>query len=143
VRDRYSYKAGKAVPDPALRPERSWTGTAGYSRAFARRTVAQIEVFRSDVRDEIENTSFLSPLCAAGGKGGAGTCMQAINVGSEIHQGVNVTLRTTPISPVTLDANYSYLHREIAARRACFRPERRHTRRLEPRRYGSREGLPG
>jgi iron complex outermembrane receptor protein len=120
LKDRYSYKAGKAVPDPALQPERAWNWTAGYSRAFALRTVVQIEAFRSDVRDEIENTFFLSPLCAAGGKGGAGTCMQAINVGSEIHQGVTVTMRTTTLSRLTLDANYSYLHREITGATGVF-----------------------
>jgi iron complex outermembrane receptor protein len=45
LKDRYSYKAGKAVPDPALSPEHASTWTAGYSRAFALRTVAQIDVF--------------------------------------------------------------------------------------------------
>jgi iron complex outermembrane receptor protein len=120
IKDRYSYKAGRAVPNPALDPERASTWTAGYSRAFARRTVAQVEVFRSDVRDEIENIFFLSPLCAGGGKGGAGTCQQAVNVGSEIHQGVNGTLRTTPVSRLTVDANYSYLHREITGTPGVF-----------------------
>ena len=120
LKDRYSYKAGKAIPNPALRPEHARTWTAGYSRAFALRTVAQIEVFRSDVRDGIQNTFFLSPLCSGGGKGGAGTCQQAVNVASEIHQGVNVTLRTTPVSRLTLDANYSYVNRDITGAMSVF-----------------------
>ena len=120
LKDRYSYKAGRAVPDPTLRPEHARTWTAGYSRAFALRTVAQIDVFRSDVRDGIENIFFLSPLCSGGGRGGAGSCQQAINVGSEIRQGVNVTLRTTPVPRVTVDANYSYLHREITGATGVF-----------------------
>jgi iron complex outermembrane recepter protein len=46
--------------------------------------------------------------------------MQAISVGSELHQGVNLTLRSTPVSPLTLDANYSYLHREITGATGVF-----------------------
>jgi iron complex outermembrane receptor protein len=120
LKDRYSYKAGRAVPDPSLRPERARTWAAGYSRRFALRTVAQVELFRSDVRDEIENIFFLSPLCAGGSKGGAGSCQQAVNVGSEIHEGANVTLRTTPVPRLTLDANYSYLHRAITGATGVF-----------------------
>jgi iron complex outermembrane receptor protein len=78
-------------------------------------------VFRSDVRDEMETIFFLSPLCSsAGGKGGVGTCQQAVNMGSELHSGVNLTLRTTAISRLTLDANYSFLHRDISGTPGVF-----------------------
>jgi iron complex outermembrane receptor protein len=113
IKDRYSYKAGRAVPNPLLDPERARTWTAGYARTIAARTVAQIDLFRSDVRDEIENIFFLSPLCASGGRGGVGSCQQAVNVGSELHDGVNVTVRTTAIPQLIVDGNYSFLHREI------------------------------
>jgi iron complex outermembrane recepter protein len=120
IKDRYSYKAGRAVPNPALKPERANTWTAGYSRTIATKTVAQVDLFRSDVRDEIENIFFLSPLCSGGGRGGAGSCQQAVNVGSELHDGVNVTLRTTAIRKLTLDANYSFLHRTISGVAGVF-----------------------
>lgn len=120
IKDRYSYKAGRAVPNPALDPERAKTWTAGYSRTIAARTVAQVDLFRSDVRDEIENIFFLSPLCSGGGKGGAGSCQQAVNVGSELHDGVNLTLRTTAIRKLTVDANYSFLHRTISGVSGIF-----------------------
>jgi iron complex outermembrane receptor protein len=121
IRDRYSYKAGRAVPNPTLDPEQAKTWTAGYARTIASRTVAQIDVFRSDVRDEIENIFFLSPLCAAGGgRGGAGSCQQAVNVGSELHGGVNLTLRTTAIPRLTVDTNYSFLHRDISGTSGVF-----------------------
>jgi iron complex outermembrane receptor protein len=113
LKDRYSYKAGKAVPDPLLHSEHAKTWSTGYSRTFGLRTVAQVDLFRSDVANEIENIFFLSVLCPAGGKGGAGTCMEAVNVSREIHQGANFTLRTTPIPRVTFDANYTYLNRNI------------------------------
>jgi iron complex outermembrane receptor protein len=112
LRDRYSYKAGRALPDPALRPEQTQNWTAGYSRTLGLRTVAQIDFFHAKVHNEIENISFLSPLCPSG-KGGAGTCQQAVNAGREIHEGANLTLRTTPVSRVTIDANYTFVARRI------------------------------
>jgi iron complex outermembrane receptor protein len=112
IKDRYSYKAGRALPDPTLLPEDAKNWTFGFSQAFARRTVAQVDFFHSLVRHEIENISFLSPLCTGGGKGAG--CMQAVNVGHEIHEGINFSVRSTPISRVTLDASYSYLNRNIS-----------------------------
>src|SRR5262249_16983728 len=105
LKDRYSYKAGRALPDPALLPENGKNWTAGYSHVFARNTVGQIELFRSNVHDEIENILFQSPLCTGGGKGAG--CMQAVNVGHEVHEGVDFTIRSTPVSRITLDANYA------------------------------------
>ena len=120
LKDRYSYKAGKAVPNPALRPEHAQNWTAGYSRIFGLRTVAQVDFFHANVRDEIGNIFFLSPLCPAGGKGGAGSCMQAVNVGRETHEGTNFTLRTTPFSRLTFDANYTFVNRKIAGTPGIF-----------------------
>ncbi len=120
IKDRYSYKAGRALPNPGLKPERADTWTAGYSRTLTSKTVAQVDAFHSGVRDGIENIFFLSPLCSGGGRGGAGTCQQAVNTGSETRAGVNLTLRTTPSPIVTVDANYSYLHRRITSATATF-----------------------
>jgi iron complex outermembrane receptor protein len=131
IKDRYSYKAGRAVPNPLLRPERAQTWTVGYSRAFPLRTIAEIDAFRSDVRDEIENMFFLSPLCPGptpgGGSGGGGggrvptgSCQQAVNVGVERHAGVTVAMRTTPHARLTLDGHYSFLHRNISGAPGAF-----------------------
>ena len=46
--------------------------------------------------------------------------MQAVNVGREIHEGVNVTIRSTPSSRMTLDANYTYLNRSISGAPGVF-----------------------
>src|SRR4029078_12490351 len=102
IKDRYSYKAGKALPNPLLRPERARTWTVGYVRGFGAAAM-QVEVFRSRVRDEIENIFFSCPLCATG-KAGAGTCQQAVNVGTELHDGVTVSARANPARRLTFDA---------------------------------------
>jgi len=112
LKDRYSYKAGRAIPNPALVPENGKNWTFGYSQVFTRKTVGQIEFFRSSVRDEIENILFQSPLCTGGGKGAG--CMQAVNVGRETHEGMNLSVRSTPVTRITVDANYGYLNRTIS-----------------------------
>jgi iron complex outermembrane receptor protein len=111
LKDRYSYKFGRALPDPMLKPEHAGNWSLGYSRALASRTVAQVELFRSDVRDAIENIIFPSPLCAAM----KGFCMQAVNIGKEVRQGAEFTIRSTPLERLTLDANYGFLNRAFVA----------------------------
>ncbi len=110
LKDRYSYKFNRALPNPVLQPEHSRNWSAGYSRVLAARTVVQVDLFRSDVRDAIENISFPSTLCSAG----KGTCSQSINVGKELHQGAEITVRSTTLSRLTLDANYGFLNRSIS-----------------------------
>jgi hypothetical protein len=111
LKDRYSFKFGRALPDPALKPEHAGNWSLGYSRAFVSRTVAQVELFRSDVRDAIENIIFPSPLCTAM----KGFCMQAANIGKEVRQGAEFSIRSTPIARLTLDANYGFLNRAFSA----------------------------
>jgi iron complex outermembrane recepter protein len=111
LKDRYSYKFGRALPDPTLKPEHAGNWSLGYSRALASRTVAQVELFRSDVRDAIQNIIFPSPLCAAM----RGFCMQAVNIGKEVRQGAELTIRSTPLERLTLDANYDFLNRAFVA----------------------------
>ena len=41
-------------------------------------------------------------------------------MGAELHQGVNVTVRTSPVRRLTVDANYSFLHREISGTPGVF-----------------------
>ena len=97
------------MPNPALQPEHARNYNLGYSHVFARRTVVQADLFRSNVRDAVENLTFPSPLCSTG----KGYCSKSINVGKEVHEGVEFIVRSTPLERLTLDANYSYLSRSI------------------------------
>ena len=73
-----------------------------------------------EVDQDAEAVALLDDLFAGGGKAGVGSCQQAVNVGSELHDGVNLTLRTTVVSRLTIDANYSFLHREISGAPGVF-----------------------
>ena len=40
-------------------------------------------------------------------------CRKAVNIAKELHQGVEVTVRSNPLRRLTLDANYTFLQRTI------------------------------
>jgi iron complex outermembrane receptor protein len=116
LKESYSYRLGTAIPNPDLKPEHSRNWTVGLSHAFGARTLAQIDYFRSDFRDAIESVYIQDPgsLCPSNTGALAGYCNQNVNIGKEVHEGVEFNIRSTPTSRLTLDMNYSYLNRNIA-----------------------------
>jgi iron complex outermembrane recepter protein len=114
LKDRYSYKNGQAVPNTTLQPEHTRNWSAGYSHLFSWKTTMQLDVFRSDVYDAIENATIsadYSGQCPS--LKDPTLCQKSVNVGKEVHQGVEFTLRSTPVSRLAVDANYSFLNRTI------------------------------
>jgi len=117
LKDRYSYKSGQAIPNPTLEPEYARNYSLGYIHAFpANNTTIQVEVFRSDVYDAIENAIIPAPtttICKNYDSKGL-KCQQSVNVGNELHQGAEFTVRSNPIRRFDLVANYTYLQRSIS-----------------------------
>jgi iron complex outermembrane receptor protein len=37
-----------------------------------------------------------------------------VNIGKEVHEGFEITIRSSPLSRLTLDANYSYINRSLS-----------------------------
>jgi iron complex outermembrane receptor protein len=119
LKDIYSASLGAGLPNPNLQPEHNRNWNLGYSQAFGSRTLAQLVVFRSDLRDAIESVYVTDP----GGTSSAtafcpnsriiGFCSEMANIGREMHEGVEIEVRSTPLSHVTLTASYSYLNRRI------------------------------
>ncbi len=114
LKDRYSYKNGQAIPNPTLQPEHTRNYNLGYSHVFGLSTMMQLELFRGDVYDAIENATIPSQFAGQCPTMPAGTCRQSVNVGKEVHQGVEFTVRSSPLRHLTLDANYSFLNRTIS-----------------------------
>lgn len=110
LKDRYSYRYGRAIPNPALQPEHARNWTLGYSHAFGLNTVLQAELFRSDVYDAIQNAVIPAEYENQCPSMGGGMCQQSVNIGREVHQGFELTLRSTPLSRLSLNANYSFLN---------------------------------
>jgi iron complex outermembrane receptor protein len=124
LKDIYSASLGKGLQNPDLRPEHSRNWNIGYSHAISLRTLMQFQLFRSDLRDAIESVAITDPgnpsalvpapstaLCP---NSTTGYCNQDVNIGKEVHEGLEFKVRSTPFSRLTLDASYSYLNRTIA-----------------------------
>jgi iron complex outermembrane receptor protein len=114
LKDRYSYKNGQAIPNPTLQPEHSRNWSLGYAHVFAFNTMMQLDLFRSDVYDAIQNATIPSEFPDQCPTMPLGTCRQSVNVGKEVHQGVEFTVRSSPLSRLTLNANYTFLNRTIS-----------------------------
>lgn len=119
LKDIYSASLGAGLPNPNLRAEHSYNWNVGYSQLIGLKTVAQIALFRSDLRNAIESVYVTDP----GGTSSAtafcpnsrviGFCSEMANIGKETHQGIEFELRSNPLPRLTLNASYSYLNRTI------------------------------
>jgi iron complex outermembrane recepter protein len=118
LKEAYSYGLGKGIPNPDLKPEHNTSWNFGYSHSFPGHTVAQIEYFHNRLRDAIQSVfikdpgGVSAPLCSNTGTQ-AGYCSQNVNVAKEVHQGFEISVRSAPVSRLTLDVNYSYLNRTL------------------------------
>jgi iron complex outermembrane receptor protein len=116
LKDRYSYKNGQALPNPTVKPEQAKNYTLGYSHNFAFNTMMQVEFFRSDMDDSIVNIVFpvdSATLCPSSNTTAGNFCQQAVNVGNEHRQGIELTVRTSPIRSLSFNTSYSFLKRTI------------------------------
>jgi iron complex outermembrane receptor protein len=119
LKDIYSASLGAGLPNPNLQPERSRSWNVGYSRPIGSRTLVQLVLFRSDLRDAIESVFVTDP----GGSAIAtafcpnsriiGFCSEMANIGKEVHEGMEFEVRSTPFTRLTVNASYSYLNRSI------------------------------
>jgi len=115
LKESYSYRLGAALPNPDLKPEQSRNWNIGYSHVLGARTVAQVEFFRSDLRNAIQSVYIKDPGSFCTNTGAlAGFCNQNVNISKEVHEGLEISIRSTPHSRLTLDANYSYINRSLA-----------------------------
>jgi len=113
LKEMYSYRMGSGLPNPNLQTEHSNNWQIGYSRDFGAHTVAQLEFFRSDLKDAIEFIPVpVSELPASCGNG-AYACSMNENASQETHEGVELRLHTTPVHRLTFDANYTYVNKKI------------------------------
>lgn len=114
LKDRYSYRYGRAIPNPTLQPEHTRNWSLGYSHAFGRSTLLQADLFRNDVFDAIQNAIVPAEFENQCPSMAAGMCQKAVNIGKEIHQGVELAVRSNPVSRLGVNANYSYLNWTIS-----------------------------
>lgn len=109
LKDRYSYRYGKAIPNPTLKAEHARNWNLGYSHVVGLNTILRADLFRSDVYDAIQNAIIPAEYEDQCPAMPAGKCQQAVNIGKEVHQGVELAVRSNLISRLTVNMNYSFL----------------------------------
>lgn len=120
LKDIYSASLGAGLPNPNLLPEHSYNWNLGYSQAIGTKTVAQVVLFRSDLHNAIESvyvtdpggTNALTAYCPNSKI--IGDCSEMANIGKEVHQGLEIEVRSTPLPRLSINASYSYLNRAIS-----------------------------
>jgi iron complex outermembrane receptor protein len=111
--ENYSTKFQSSVANPDLKPEHSRNWDFGFSHAFGSKTFAQIEYFHNDMRNSIHSVNIVDTQNICPGSKVAGYCGKFVNIAKESHQGAEISVRSTPIARLTVDATYSYINRNL------------------------------
>lgn len=98
--NRYSYKMGTAIPNPALDPEQSLMIEAGYDGALGSRATVQAAVFYGRITDLIQSVVIAPNLS------------QMRNIGRVSQKGFEAGVRTRLGHGVLFSANYTFLDRD-------------------------------
>jgi iron complex outermembrane receptor protein len=114
LKESYSYRLGSAIPNPDLEPEHSTNWDVGYSHAFGIHTIGQVDYFYERLRNAIQSVYVMDTESLCNNTGSlAGYCSQNVNIAREVHQGLEINVRSTPIPRLILDINYSYINRTL------------------------------
>ncbi len=98
IKDKFSYKMGKALPNPDLDPERSVNYELGYRQEFNKTGKAEVTAFYYDIHDYIESVDITSDL------------YQNQNIGHVEEYGVELSASANIIWGLFGGFNYTYLH---------------------------------
>jgi iron complex outermembrane receptor protein len=105
IKDRYSYRLGTAIPNPALKAEQSDNVEIGVKGAAAALHY-QAALFDSKLRDAIQAVNIAPTAC------NSPPCSQNQNIGNARNRGVELSGSYAFSDSVTLQANYTYLDRK-------------------------------
>ncbi|ASI67856.1 TonB-dependent receptor [Diaphorobacter nitroreducens] len=121
IKDRYSARMGRALPNPDLRPETAnhlELGVSGQPWPGGR---GQAAVFYSRMNDQIQTVVVPSSAC------GGSTCNQAQNVGRTRNMGLELSLAQQLSAQWSMNASYTYLDRtNLSDRRVTLTETPRH-----------------
>lgn len=105
IKDRFSYRMGRAIPNPDLRSEEADHFELGYEHNINNSLRWDISIFRSDISDMIQAVSIPASAC------GSPPCSQMQNIGEVRATGLDTGLRFS-WSDWSAGAAYSYLDRD-------------------------------
>lgn len=105
IKDRYSARLGRALPNPDLKPETAVHAEVGVQTTLWQDASVTVALFQSRIDNLIQNNVVVSDQC------GGLFCDQAQNVGEARHQGVELSL-SQRWSLSSLSLAYTYLDRD-------------------------------
>lgn len=105
IKDRYSARMGRALPNPDLKPETANHVELGFQGQPWAGAQGQAALFYSRVNDQIQTVIVPSDAC------GGSTCDQAQNVGRTRNMGLELALAQRLGAQWQLRGSYTYLHR--------------------------------
>lgn len=106
IKDKYSYRLGRAIPNPDLRPEKSWNFEFGYRDRFLHRLSFNAAIFYSRISDFILLTTIPDPANPGTTTG------QNRNVGKVEQYGLELGLSGNLTANLEAGLNYTLLARD-------------------------------
>ncbi|MBV5281798.1 MAG: TonB-dependent receptor [Paludibacter sp.] len=101
LKDRYSYKMGKAIPNPDLTAESGWNFELNYAATLSNKLQVEGAVFYNRLKNAIQQVDNVEP-----GK------YQMQNVGNATFKGFELQAGWAPTKELTSGVTYSYIDRE-------------------------------
>lgn len=105
VKDRYSYRMGTAIPNPALKTERALHYEIGLSQQMDANWLLRTALFYSDIADLMQSVTIAPTACSST------PCSQLQNIGEARSQGIEMGVDGS-LEQLTVGVNYTYLDRE-------------------------------
>ena len=107
IKDRFSFRLGAAIPNPALGPEAALQYELDWTQRWNKFEL-RAALFQSDLDDAIENLTVDRGLCTAPNP----NCFQQRNVGKQRNRGGELALGWAPTAQWKFDAQASLLDRD-------------------------------
>jgi iron complex outermembrane receptor protein len=107
IKNRYSYRMGRALPNPYLKPESALHWELGLRGTPWKDATGQAAVFYSKIKDAMQSQKVPGSSC----NGGA-LCDQEQNVGEARHTGIELTLDQAITASWQAGFAYTYLNRK-------------------------------
>ncbi|WP_434516726.1 TonB-dependent receptor plug domain-containing protein [Dechloromonas sp. ARDL1] len=104
IKDRYSYRRGRGLPNPELKTEEAIHYEIGYNGRLGERWMVKAAIFHSDITNLIQSNT-LNRNC------GPAKCLQTQNIGKAQSRGIELGIAGS-LARWDFNAHYAYLERE-------------------------------
>ncbi|MFZ2268945.1 MAG: TonB-dependent receptor [Azonexus sp.] len=105
IKERYSYRMGRGIPNADLKTEEALHYELGYSDHISSSLLGEVRVFHSDIDNLIQSVVIAPTACTSA------PCSQSQNVSKASADGFELSVRGEVLRNVDIATSYSYLDR--------------------------------